>query len=102
MRSDQTLEEFRTRFSKPKFDKYLPIDRRVAAILEYEMVSFSVPIVFKEKVCRDATDDIFINLALSAQAEFIVTGDPDLLVLSGFRNISILNASDFLRIRTRT
>jgi uncharacterized protein len=35
-------------------------------------------------------------LALSGTADFIITGDSDLLVLHPFRNISIISPKDFL------
>jgi uncharacterized protein len=98
VRSEQTMEEFRFTFSKPKFDRYLSVDKRVASMMEYEMNSFLIPISFNEKVCRDPKDDMFINLALSANASFIITGDSHLLELNGFKKIAILSASDFLRL----
>jgi len=46
--------------------------------------------------CRDPKDNKFLELAVTANASCIITGDDDLLVLHPFRNIPILNASDFL------
>ena len=41
--------------------------------------------------CRDADDDWILATALSAEADCIVTGDKDLLVLQSFRGIPILD-----------
>ena len=49
-----------------------------------------------EKVSRDIDDDEVLACALAADCEFIVTGDKDLLVLSEYRGIRILNPTDFL------
>lgn len=45
---------------------------------------------------RDPTDDKFLELAISGKAEFLVTGDEDLLVLHPFQDTAILTPSDFL------
>lgn len=50
-----------------------------------------------ERTVRDADDDAVIACALSASADMIVTGDNDLLVLSPFRNMPILNPADALQ-----
>jgi putative PIN family toxin of toxin-antitoxin system len=39
----------------------------------------AVPIVERIPACRDPTDDKFLELAVNGHADFIVTGDPDLL-----------------------
>jgi len=39
--------------------------------------------------CRDANDDIFIHLALTGAADFLVTGDGDLLALRGLPPVRI-------------
>jgi len=41
--------------------------------------------------CRDADDDWILATALSAEADCIVTGDKDLLVLQSFHGIPILD-----------
>lgn len=47
-------------------------------------------------VCRDPNDDMVLECAVVAGAEFIVTGDKDLLTLGSFRNIRILTPREFL------
>lgn len=47
-------------------------------------------------ICRDSKDNKFLELAVSGKADFIVTGDNDLLVLNPFRDIEIITVSDFL------
>ncbi|MDR2577472.1 MAG: putative toxin-antitoxin system toxin component, PIN family [Chitinispirillales bacterium] len=49
-------------------------------------------------ICRDADDDIYLECALSGQADYIVTGDTDLLILKEYRGIEIVNASQYLEI----
>lgn len=44
------------------------------------------------RVSRDADDDAALACALAARADFIVTGDDDLLVLQSFQGIEIVSA----------
>jgi putative PIN family toxin of toxin-antitoxin system len=49
-------------------------------------------------ICRDPTDDKFLELALNGKADFIVTGDLDLLVLHPFRGIAVVPPLAFLQL----
>jgi len=46
--------------------------------------------------CRDPRDNKFLELAVAGNADCIVTGDNDLLVLNPFRGIKIISPRDFL------
>lgn len=48
-------------------------------------------------VSADPDDDKFLSCALEAQADCIVTGDPDLLVLGCYQGIDILKPHEFLK-----
>ncbi len=50
----------------------------------------------KIRVCRDPDDDRLIEAALAGNAEYIVTGDEDLLVLKKFETILIVPPRIFL------
>jgi uncharacterized protein len=45
---------------------------------------------------EDAPDNRILECAVGAGADFIVTGDKDLLRLGSYDSIKILNVSDFL------
>lgn len=47
-------------------------------------------------ICRDPTDNMVLELAVSGKADVIITGDSDLLHLHPFRGTAILNPKDFL------
>ena len=56
----------------------------------------SVQITTRISACRDPTDDKFLELAVDGEADMIVTGDLDLLVLNPFQGIPIISAADFV------
>jgi predicted nucleic acid-binding protein len=45
--------------------------------------------------CRDPKDDKYLELALAAGAEIIVSSDDDLLVLHPWRGARILRPADY-------
>lgn len=49
-------------------------------------------------VNRDPDDDVVVALAVAAQADLIVSGDDDLLVLGAYAGIRILSPADALAI----
>jgi putative PIN family toxin of toxin-antitoxin system len=60
-----------------------------------------VAITERISACRDSTDDKFLELAVSGHADFILTGDADLLVLNPFRGIPIVNPATFVQGASR-
>jgi len=48
--------------------------------------------------CRDPRDDKFLEVAVAGQADVIVSGDEDLLVLHPFAGIPIVPPAAFLRM----
>jgi putative PIN family toxin of toxin-antitoxin system len=47
-------------------------------------------------ICRDPSDNQVLACALSGKADYIVTGDPDLLTLKRIEKIQIVTAREFL------
>jgi putative PIN family toxin of toxin-antitoxin system len=95
--SAASFTEFTEVIFRKKFDKYLTDDRRLQVIqkIEHDTITFEVDIIIT--ACRDPKDNKFLELAVTANASCIVTGDQDLLVLHPFDSIPILSAADFLR-----
>jgi putative PIN family toxin of toxin-antitoxin system len=48
------------------------------------------------KVCRDPEDDMIIEAALAGMAEYVVTGDEDLLILKTFETVGFVTPRIFL------
>jgi len=56
------------------------------------------PVMITERIvaCRDPTDDKFLELAVSGNADLILSGDKDLLTLHPFRGIPIVTPAAFV------
>jgi uncharacterized protein len=95
--SAETASEYFNVFSRSKFEKYVSLETRLAFI--ENIISNALAVEPKERVdaCRDPKDNKFLELAITAGASCIISGDSDLLILNPFRGIPIVSAADFLR-----
>ena len=63
------------------------------------LISEAADIIFppglKTTVCRDPNDDAVLACSLAAEADYLVTGDSDLLALGSFQNTLIIPPRDF-------
>lgn len=94
--SDATLEELADVLSRPKFDSYVSLEDRQQFIRVLNRIAERVTITAPVKACRDPRDDKFLEVALHGDADLIVTGDRDLLVLHPFRGLDILSPRQYL------
>jgi uncharacterized protein len=83
----------------PKF-KLTPIDREelLADYLPF-CETVQMPIELPQiPPCRDPADEPFLYLALVGAADYLVTGDQDLLSLADVFNCPIVTATNFLEM----
>ena len=95
--SQATAAELIRVLASPKF-KQSPADRE-ELLADYLPHCRSVRIparLPKLPTCRDVNDQMFIELAAAGKADFLVTGDHDLLVLAPAFNRRIVTAEVFL------
>lgn len=97
--SSATLDELVRVLLRPKFDPYLTPEERHGFIRLLGGVARTVNITRHFDDCRDAKDNMFLDVAVNGQADALITGDADLLVLHPFHGIPILSPADFLRMR---
>jgi len=94
----ETFEEFRAVLTYPKFSL---TEQEIKVLIEEEVLPFFEVIELTDKavsICRDPDDDKFIACAMSASADFIVSGDKDLLDIGRYQSVRIINASEILRM----
>jgi uncharacterized protein len=94
--SEATMEELSTVLGRPKFDPYLSIGDRQEFIRLLGRVAEMIPIVRVVRACRDPGDDKFLEVAVNGRADFIITGDRDLLELNPFMAIAIVSPAAYL------
>ena len=93
--SPQTFNELVTVLARDKFNAWRPLQQRLVwAQLLREAITLiepSTPITD----CRDPKDNKFLELALAAQADVLVSSDIHLLEMHPFRGIPILSLAQF-------
>lgn len=94
--SSSVLLELEEVLYRPKFDRYLTKERRQEFLENLTESAQFIDVTEQINECRDPKDNKYLELALSGQAECIVTGDDDLLVLNPWRGIEILTVQEFL------
>ncbi len=96
--SDELAAEVRDTMQNPKLAKYFS-PRFAADFLAFfpkELEKVRVRSVVE--VCRDSKDNFLLALSKDAKADFLITGDKDLLVLSEFEKTKILTLPEFLEL----
>jgi uncharacterized protein len=93
--SEATLYELADVLARPKFDPYVTIEDRQAFLRLLGRVAEIVPIVYTVHDCRDPKDNQFLEVAVNGEADAIVTGDEDLLVLNPYRGIRIVSPATY-------
>lgn len=94
--SSAMFDEFAETFIRSKFEKYLPLEKRMPVIREFQARGALIEVGILVTENRDPNDNIFLEPAVSANASCIIKGDKDLLILNPFRGTDNLNADDFL------
>ncbi len=85
----EVAETLLTKFS---YDSALVSNVIVELVKVVEIVE---PVTFEEQICRDPDDDAILGTAVAGNADCIVTGDSELLVLDRFRDVDIISPSEF-------
>ena len=99
--SDETYQELADRLYKPKFDKYISNERRAEFLSLIHSRSQFIKTTSQIGICRDLDDNKFLDLLIDSSAEFLLTGDKDLLILKSKLEYEslIVSPRDFLEIR---
>lgn len=94
--SESTFKELKSTLLKPKFAEIAELPTIRNFIFNLVRIGEFIEPDIKISVCRDPKDNKFLELAVAGNADCIVTGDKDLLVLNPFRGIKIISPSDFV------
>jgi putative PIN family toxin of toxin-antitoxin system len=93
--SDDLFCELIEVLNRPKFKKYFSesaIQNLISLLNEkVELIETS----FRFDDCRDKKDNFLLDLAVSGNANYLVTGDSDLFILNPFKNVEIISYQHF-------
>lgn len=79
-----------------KFDKYVSLYQRRKFLESFENRATFIQVDEVINACRDPKDNMFLELAVSGNANIIISGDKDLLELNPFRDIQIISPKEFI------
>lgn len=95
--SQELLEEFLAVTQRPKFKRYfssLDIENLLEIIDDYaEFINVKSSV----EACRDPKDNFLLSLSIDGKADYLLTGDKDLLDLKSFGKTKITTISEFLQ-----
>ena len=94
--SFDTITELKNTLFDDKFNRYVSIVDRISFLNSYLISTIHISITEKVNDCRDLRDNKFLEVAVSGNADLIITGDKDLLELNPYRSIEIITPRNFL------
>lgn len=93
--TDQLLTELKIVTKREKLKKYFPRNAVNELIILLETISDNVDIRPTHSKSRDPKDDFLLDLIAFSKADYLVTGDKDLLELNPFKTAEILTSIEF-------
>ena len=93
--SVELFEELFEVLQRPKLSKYFSHDdiQEFISLIHPRVEWIDVEHNFDD--CRDPKDNFLLNLCVSGKADYLITGDEDLLILNPFRKTVITNYRKF-------
>jgi putative PIN family toxin of toxin-antitoxin system len=95
--SDALLEEFLEVVQRRKFKKYFDLEDIEKLLFRISKEATFITVKQDVHFCRDAKDNFLLNLAIDGNADFLLTGDKDLLELILVEKTKIITIADFIR-----
>jgi len=95
--SEELIVEFIDVTSREKFKAYFK-DEDIASLIDLiEEYGEMINIKSKVEECRDKEDNFLLSLAKDGEADYLITGDKDLLVIENFGKSKIISLTDFFK-----
>ncbi len=99
--TSEILKEVEEVIKRPKFDQVMKNAGLTPDQIMQKIVSLSHLVIAPKlniEVCRDEKDDKFLECAESAKADYLVSGDEDLLSLKEYKGIPIIRTLRILQL----
>jgi len=96
--SDQIIQELTLVGNRPKFDKYFTNSKLNDLIELIYLIGQVYQIDNAARICRDPKDDFLLELADRSKADFLISGDRDVLAIKNYKNTKIITLKEFDKI----
>lgn len=96
--SEELLGEFVAVSKRPKLRKHISKDELEDLLETIDQVAEFVNVTSDVIECRDPKDNFLLSLAVDGKADYLLTGDKDLLVLEKIGDTDIKTISEFLNL----
>ncbi len=96
--SEELIVEISQTIIKPKLKKYFGLNALEEMLLAFEPFIYLVQVKSIVKICRDPKDNFLLALAKDGKADYLLTGDKDLLDLKKFGKTKIITIVDFIEV----
>ncbi|HEY9776138.1 MAG TPA: putative toxin-antitoxin system toxin component, PIN family [Planktothrix sp.] len=97
--AQELLDECRDVLARPKFDQWIDANQAAVVLdLIRSRATFVRLPAAREAISRDPSDDKYLLCAKIGSCDFLVSGDPDLLVVGTHGGTRIVKPAEFLAI----
>jgi putative PIN family toxin of toxin-antitoxin system len=93
--SEGLFDELGKVLKRPKFRKYFSYEKSKELIAILDSIAERIELTQQFKACRDEKDNFLLDLCVSGNADYLITGDQDLLTLNSFYGTKIINYQSF-------
>jgi len=93
--SHELLDEFMEVINRPKLRRYFSDDNLELILETIEQYADFITVNSNINVCRDPKDNFLLSLAKDGLADYLITGDQDLLVIKRFEKTEIITITEF-------
>ena len=98
--TEQLLKEIKKVTSRERLQKYFPQESVIELLQLLESIAEKVKIEPTHFINRDPKDNFLFDLIDFSKADYLVTGDKDLLVHNPFKSATILTPANFEKALT--
>jgi uncharacterized protein len=93
--SDELLAEYYEVISRKKFIGKIDLPNAHLFLEAFKVVATKISVTETVSICRDKEDDFILSLCQTCKADYLITGDEDLLTLKNLGKTNIMRLSDF-------
>jgi putative PIN family toxin of toxin-antitoxin system len=94
--SEELINEIGVTITKPKLKKYFASNGLEEMLIAFEPFIDLIKVRSSVTVCRDPNDNFLLALAKDGKADYLLTGDKDLLDIVKFGKTKIISITTFL------